>query len=124
MNLDIRNWLGVVVLLCLGFIVGRLTATPDIIVKPSEVTVLPQESEIGRYQLAIGEVEVAFHSVDHFDDSGYKDKTSHTREKTLFRIDTMSGKVDMYDGIYSLATKDSLTSIYKWTNITERRREF
>jgi len=115
MKVEIKNWLGVMVLVCLGFILGKVPIDPD-------VTASPQKSEIGRYQLVVGEIEVAYHSVDMYDTSNTKDSTEFTRDKTLFRIDTMTGEVDRYDGVYSVATRDSLFQVYDWTKITGRKR--
>ena len=78
MRLEIKNWLGVVVLLCLGFTLGRVTVL-------SGVNAKPQESEIGRYQLVAG-----------------TNTNSETGEKTetVFRIDTKTGEVHQW--MYSL----------------------
>ncbi|MGB8658267.1 MAG: hypothetical protein WCE90_10870 [Candidatus Zixiibacteriota bacterium] len=76
MKVEIKNWLGVVVLLCLGFILGKITVSRD-------VKANPQESTVGRYQLTAGTIQ------------SWGSKDAHTTS-SIFRIDTQTGMVEQW----------------------------
>jgi hypothetical protein len=109
MKVEIKNWLGVVVLLCLGFILGRTTVIPG-------VNAEPQMSGIGRYQLIAGEYEVTSLSVKQGDSTAATE--SEEKKKTLFRIDTVTGDVDVFDGSMTFFTPDGIAVRYSWLNMT------
>jgi hypothetical protein len=106
MRIEIKNWLGVVVLLCVGFILGRATVLPD-------VNASAENLDIGRYQLLIGEIETSTLLPDGEAVTGYP-------YKTLFRIDTITGDVSIYEINVSIPTeKDSLVNIVPmWRSVT------
>jgi hypothetical protein len=111
MKVEIKSWVGVVVLLCLGFVLGRITFLPD-------VNASPQESEIGRYQLIAGQYEATLREFNkkHGEDS--PPTTRPISEKTLFRIDTATGEVDMYWGWELITTPESTACTQIWEGIT------
>lgn len=106
MNVEIKNWLGVVVLLCLGFILGKITASPG-------VNATPQESQVGRYQLVVGEFNWRQHEVDKT--SGLDTMTT-VHDKRLVRIDTVTGEVEYYAAYEIVWAPDTIT----WTNGWDR----
>jgi hypothetical protein len=109
MKVEIKNWLGVVVLLCLGFIVGRMTILPD-------VKAEPQEASVGRYQLVIGEYKIPCVSMR---EDGTTGKGGVNTIKTLFRMDTVTGDIDHLVGMGIKDFPDG-TQIqeHKWASIT------
>jgi hypothetical protein len=112
MNVEIKNCLGAVILVCLGFIVGRLVAFPDVIVKPPE-------SEIGRYQLIVSEIDLP-HWI--FMDDSLVGAEAPSSGKTLFRIDTKTGDVDYYFVEEFHSWGDTLRSWeYRWNNLTRAK---
>ena len=94
MKIEIKNWLSVVVLLCLGFILGRVTLPPN-------VKAEPQQSEIGRYQLVAGT---------------QTNEATDQRTQTVFRIDTQTGKVERW--FYTVSDKAAAQS---WWLLEERK---
>jgi hypothetical protein len=76
MKVEIKNCLGVVILLCLGFILGRITVSLD-------VKANPQESRVGKYQLVAGTYTNEF--------PGEEEKI-----ETVFRINTETGEVERW----------------------------
>lgn len=111
MRVELKNWLGVLVLLCLGFILGRVTMFPD-------VNANPQKSEIGRYQLLIGEAEYMDFIVDDKDSIIRSELLVHSG---LFRIDTMTGDVDYYlKEVTRAMPGDTLLIIeHDWRSLTQ-----
>jgi hypothetical protein len=103
---EVRNWVGVMVLLCLGFILGRVTVTQC-------VKANPQDSQVGTYQLVLGEIEVdgMLRGVD---------ATHLAKYKSLFRINTVTGEVTRYYMDYFYPTEgDSLVVTAPfWTSVT------
>ena len=114
MKVDIGSWLGIVVLLCLGFTLGKITAFPDL-------KAAPQQLEVGKYQLVVGEVRVPYWYIDWSDSSAVKDSVSYTQDKTVFRINTITGEVDRYDGEQYVWRGDSSTVIPMWSSMTETK---
>jgi hypothetical protein len=111
LKVEIKNCLVVVVLLCLGFILGRTTILSD-------VNATPQESDIGRYQLIVGEIDL---SKWFSNEKGVLDTTYDLRSgKTLFRIDTKTGNVD-YHFIEECTSWGDTLSIWehKWQTLTQ-----
>ncbi len=74
MRIEIKNWLGVVLLLCVGFILGKVTVLPD-------VNASPEESGVGRYQLVAGT---------------RTNELTGERIQTVFRVDTKTGDVEYW----------------------------
>ncbi len=126
MKVEVKNWVGIVVLLFLGFVLGRTIVIPDL-------NASPEYSDIGRYQLLIGEIETSWILPD------WEPRISYPF-KTLFRIDTMTGDISVYEANIPIPTdKDSLvkvvpmwqslTSAYllspemKWEDFLERSKE-
>jgi hypothetical protein len=123
MKIEIKNWLGVVILLCLGFVLGKVTVLPD-------VNANPQKSEVGRYQLAVGEIEITSWVLEGLEEG--EDTGSMTnRYKTFLRIDTMTGDVDLYQHELVVPTeKDTLVRldspimiIPEWKSLTSVKKE-
>ena len=111
MKIEIKNWLGVVILLSLGFVIGRITVLP-------EVNANPQESKVGRYQLIAGEYEVMVREFNKESGEDSLPTTGTNSQKTLFRIDTVTGEVDMYIGCETTITPETMTFTYMWDRIT------
>ncbi|NIN00177.1 MAG: hypothetical protein GTO24_19500 [candidate division Zixibacteria bacterium] len=88
MKVEIRNWVGVVVLVCLGFILGRASVFSD-------VNANPQSLEIGRYQLLAGTFTNEFGDAPE-------------RLSTIFRIDTVTGKVERWSYLFHLFEGESI----------------
>jgi hypothetical protein len=111
MKVEIRNWIVVIILLCLGFIVGRITITPN-------VNANPQETGVGRYQMQVGDIDAP---ILFFNAKGVVDTTWDLRTgRTLFRINTVTGDVDYFQYRMCFASDTAATWTYKWSTLTER----
>lgn len=111
MKLEVKSWLGVAILLCLGFILGKITASRS-------VNATPQESRVGRYQLVAGEYEIMVRKFDERHQQDSLPTTGTNRQKTLFRMDTMTGEVEQYILCETIITQDTMTFTYSWEPIT------
>ena len=108
MKMEIRNWVGVVILLCLGFVLGRVTFLP-------EVSATPQESEIGRYQLVLGDIDLGY----SFFQKGAIDTAWTLRSgPTLFRIDTKSGEVERRQEVRCFMEDTVTVWEHRWVKLT------
>jgi hypothetical protein len=120
MKADLKNCLGVslgvVIMLCLGFVLGRFTMPPT----PERVDVHPTLPglEIGRYQLIVAEINLP---IFFFDDRGKMIEThTATSGKTLFRMDTMTGDIVYYSHEQFRSSGDTLVSSkYIWHTLTQ-----
>jgi hypothetical protein len=108
---EVRNWVGVMVLLCLGFILGKVTVTQC-------VKANPQDSQVGRYQLVLGEIEVNIMLRD-------VDATHVAKHKSLFRIDTVTGEVTRYymDFYYPTEGDSLVVTAPFWASVTSIHTE-
>ncbi|MFH1334930.1 MAG: hypothetical protein ABII96_00275 [Candidatus Zixiibacteriota bacterium] len=107
----VKNMVIILIPLCLGFILGRISLSSDVIANP-------QISQPGRYQLVIGELELLRVTIDARDSS---EKTETIRDKTLFRIDTFTGDVDKLGSHWVSIKKDEASSFYDWESMTKER---
>ncbi len=115
MKVEIKNWMGVVVLLCLGLILGRLTTFPA-------VNATPQESEIGRYQMVVGEIEDIKVTADYTQDTNKADiRNRVVPRRTLFRLDTATGEVEVYQRTWVSIYTDRIEVDHDWVPITGTR---
>lgn len=109
MRLEAKSLLSVIALICLGFILGRMSVQTD-------VNAGPPASEVGRYQLILGDIDLPhfwFNEEDEFDTS-WALRTG----PTLFRIDTKTGDVDRYTE-ERITLRDTLSIWeHRWDSIT------
>lgn len=109
MKVEIRSWVGVVVLLCVGFLLGRATILPD-------VNASPQGSEVGRYQLIVGDIDFSY---SFFNEEGLPDTMWTLRSgSTLFRIDTMTGDVEYRQEVRCFMGDTVTMWEHRWDRLT------
>ena len=122
MKLEFKDWVRIVILLCLGFILGRLTVPPGAETVTARHDVHPglQGLEIGGYQLTVAEIDLPHMVLDNRGKViGHEALTSG---KTLFRIDTVTGDVDYYSQEIIRSWGDTLiTSEHEWYSLTRTK---
>jgi len=113
MKIELKYLAVVFLLILVGFVMGRIIKSPAAIANPYELS-------IGRYQLVSGELSI---EVVGGKSIGLKEDYISSKSPRLFRMDTMTGTVEMLTSITTVvdSSRKAAMQLINWMDITSSK---